>query len=87
MEVLVKEENICFWRDVPNFTSLIQALFYKTYSTTSLLGLQKTTIPEGHEKKKIFSPCTLPSGTELLSFRDALPDIATHKTPASHLVL
>lgn len=86
MEVLVKEENICFCRDLPTFTSLIQALFYKTYSTASLLCPQKTIIPEG-KTKNVFSPCTLPSGTELLSFRDALPDIATHKAPAFHLVL
>lgn len=52
MEVLVKEENICFWRDVPTFTSLIQALFYKTYSTTSLLSPQKTIIPGWHVEKK-----------------------------------
>lgn len=72
-----------------------RAQFHITYSSSLLqdlfnnffIGSSENNYPWRAWKKKIFSPCTLPSGTELLSFRDALPDIATHKTPAFHLVL
>lgn len=80
------KENTYFWRDMPTFTSLIQAHFHMTYSRTSLLCPYKTIIPEGN-KKSVFTPCTMPSGTEMFSFRDGLPDIATHKAAVFHLVL
>lgn len=39
------------------------------------------------EQKKVFTSCTLPSGTEMLSFGDDLPDSVTHKAAIFHLAL
>lgn len=64
-------------------SSLLQDLFNNFF----IVPLENNYPWRAGGKKKVFSPCTLPSGSELLSFRDALPDIATHRTPAFHLVL
>lgn len=63
------------------------AHFHVTYSRTSLLCPCKTIIPKGERKKNNFRPCSLPSGTEMLSFTDRLPGISMCTATVFHLFL
>lgn len=54
MKVLVEKENIYFWRDMPTFTSLIQAHFYMTYSRIFIVSLENN-YPWREEKKCLHS--------------------------------
>lgn len=78
MKVLVEEGKYLFLEGHAHFhITFSSPLLHDLFKNFFIVSL-KNNYP-WREGKIVFAPCTLPSGTEMFSFRDVLSDIAMHK--------